>query len=197
MHCNGMTSIEREQYLIGNIPYRLQSLRFCYIVCEMNSTPHPDYGDELAVGEFIHFDGNNRLLINSIIESGLVYCRVLLEFLGIKRNRNTGKLCTANSKDSTDVCISDFGLPLVPVAEATSGFCYATSSEVNSALLQVIETANKTVAHLTSGPTEPGTFPSLQLACRIVIDLVIRHLYLPLGEQCIVSSISEDCVGPK
>jgi hypothetical protein len=186
-----LTPIDREQYLIGNIPYRLESLRFCYRVCELNRTPHPDYGDELAIGEFLHLDDTNRHFINPIIESGLVYCRVLLEFLGVGRDRKTGALRPTKSKDSTDICISDFGLPLVSVSEATSAFSYATSSEINTALGQVIEAANKTVAHLTSGPTHPGTFPTLQLACRIVIDLVIRHLYLPLNERCIVSPISE------
>jgi hypothetical protein len=187
-----LAPIDREQYLMGHIPYRLQSLRFCYRVCDMNRVPHADYGEELAIGEFIHLDDNNRFFINPIIESGLIYSRVLLAFLGIGRDRKTGELRqTTKPKDPSDICLSDFGLPLVAVSEAVSGFSYASPLEVGAAFRHVIETANKTVAHLTSGPATPGSFPSLRLTCRAVVDLVIRHLYIPLGEDCIVTPITE------
>lgn len=183
---------DREEYLMGHIPYRLESLRFCHHICDMNRSPHPDYGEELAIGEFLYLDDSNRFFINPIIESGLIYGRVLLEFLGIGRDRRTGQLRqTTKPKDATDICITDFGLPLVSVTQAVSGFPYAAPLQVDQAMRHVIETANKTVAHLTSGPAEPGSFPSLRLTCRVVIDLVIRHLYVPLGERCIVSPIVE------
>jgi hypothetical protein len=183
---------DREEYLIGHIPYRLESLRFCHHVCDMNKSPDPDYGYELPTGEFFDLNGHNRFFINPIIESGLLYNRVLLEFLGITRNRKTGQLSqTRKSKDVTDICITDFGLPLVSVSQAVSGFSYAAPLQIDVALQHVIETANKTVAHLTSGPAKPGSFPSLRLTCRVVIDLVIRHLYDPLGERCVVSPIVE------
>ncbi len=183
---------EREQYLMGHIPYRLQSLRFCYHVCDMNMTPHPDYGKELAVGEFLILDDSNRYFINPIVESGLIYCRVLLEFLGISRDGKTGSLKKTNKhKQFGDICITDFGLETITPSDATAGFDYASPSDIDAALRHVIETANKTVAHLTSGPKLPGTFPSLRLASRVVIDLVIRHFYVPLGENPIVSPITE------
>jgi len=158
----------------------------------MNITPHPDYGEELAIGEFLILDESNRYFINPIIESGLIYCRVLLEFLGVSRDGKSGSLKqTSKPKKSGDICITDFGLPVVTPSEAVSGFAYASPREIELALQHVIETANKIVAHLTSGPRLPGTFPSLRLACRTVIDLVIRHLYVPLGQDPIVSAISE------
>ena len=45
-------------------------------------TAHSDYGTKLWIGECLALDDDNRLLLNPIIESGLVYSRVLLEFLG-------------------------------------------------------------------------------------------------------------------
>jgi hypothetical protein len=177
------------EYLYGHIPYRLQSLRFCYRVCDVRKEPHPDYGDELWIGERLNIDEDSPLWFNAVIESGLIYCRVLLEFLGITRDRDTERLRQTDSKQMKrkryhdDICITDFDLCKITVEEAVSGFSYASPDKVARALCHVIETANKTVAHLTAGPKLPGTFPSLGLACRVVIDLVWYHLYIPLTGQ--------------
>ena len=129
---------------------------------------------------------------------------MLLELLGIKRDRKTGGLKQTapnkptkkqtESKELDDIRITDFGLPFLTVSEAVSGFSYATPEEVKFALCQVVEIANKTVAHLTAGPSAPGTFPSLRISCRVVIDLVCRHLYTPLGKTLVVSPIIESTV---
>lgn len=193
-----LTETNREQYLIGHIPYRLQSLRLCHSVCEQHMTPHRDYGTELWIGECLVLDEGNRLLVNPIIESGLIYSRVLLEFLGVGRDRKTGLLKQIKrSKEPGNISITDFGLPMVTTTQAVSGFSYVTPSEADAALRHVIETANKTVAHLTAGPVSPGTFPSLRICCRVAIDLVCRHLYAPLGELPLVSPIEETKPIPK
>ena len=93
---------------------------------------------------------------------------------------------------SNDICITTFGLQKLRVDQAISGFSYASTDEVAFALCHVIEIANKTVAHLTTGPESPGTFPSLRLACRVVIDLVWQHLYIPLhGNPLLDDSLLE------
>jgi hypothetical protein len=174
------------EYLYGHIPYRLQALRFCYRICDVRKEPHPDYGDELWIGEGLNLDEDRRLWFNAVIESGLIYCRVLLEFLGITRDRDADRLMQTDSKQMKrkrspdDICITDFGLSKITVEQAVSGFSYASPDKVAHALCHIIETANKTVAHLTAGPKLPGTFPSLRLACRVVIDLLWQYLYVPL-----------------
>lgn len=182
-------SNEQEQlkeYLYGSLPYRLQSLRFCYRVCNLQREHHPDYGDELGIGEDINLDEDRPLWFNPVIESGLIYCRVLLEFLGITRDKEPDTLKQTKAKSAKfkltddDICITAFGLEKISEKQAVSGFSYASQDEVSSALCHVIKTANKTVAHLTSGQKAPGTFTSLRLACRVVTDLVWQHLYVPL-----------------
>ena len=186
-----LSRTDREQYLIGHIPYRLQSLRMCYFVCNLNLEPHPDLGSELRINWGAVVD-HNDLLNNPIIESGLVYCRVFLEFLGIARDRKTGELKEITApRESGDIFITDFGLPRLTTTQAVSGFDYASPDEVEAAICNVIENANKAVAHLTSGPKLPATYPSLKLACRVVTDLVHRHLYIPLGEDPIVLPIED------
>src|SRR6266567_8441866 len=178
------TDQKLNEYLYGHIPYRLQSLRFCYRVCDLHKEPHPDYGDELWIGECLNLDEDRPLWFNPVIESGLIYCRVLLEFLGITRDRETNVLKQTKFKERSvkryndDVCITDFGLSKITVEQAVSGFSYASADKVTHALCHVIETANKTVAHLTAGPKLPGTFPLLRLACRVVIDLIWQYLYV-------------------
>jgi hypothetical protein len=190
-----LSRIEREQYLVGHIPYRLQSLRICHIACEqLMLTPHPEFHLELRISEALVLDDSNLLLTNPILESGLLYCRVLLEFLGIHRDRRTGQLVqTQQATASDDVSITDFGLPKMTVCQAVTGTSYAASSEIDTALRCVLENANKVVAHLTSGPTLPATYPFLKLACRVVIDLVQHHLYDPLDEDSIVPAITDHC----
>ena len=51
------------------------------------------------------------MLNNPFIESGLVYCRVFLEFLGIKQNGKTGELIENTEPRRDDIFITDFGLP--------------------------------------------------------------------------------------
>ena len=189
-----------KQYLTGHIPYRLQSLRFCYRVCNLHKEPHPDYGDELWIGKMLNLDEDRPLWFNPVIESGLIYCRVLLEFLGVTREQATNTLKTTDCKrtkpkrSADDICITDFfDLQKISVEQAVSGFSYASPDEVANALCHVIETANKTVAHLTAEPELPGTFPSLRLACRVVIDLVWRHLYAPLKEHPLLQDAFLEC----
>jgi len=183
------SDVDREEYLIGHIPYRLQSLRFCYRVCKQAMDHHTDYGNELWIGKCLALDDDNSLFINPIVESGLVYSRVLLAFLGIGRQHKTGDLKQIASKKHDDICIRDFDLPWVTVRQAVSGFSYASPTDVEFALSRVIETANKTVAHLTTGPSASGTFPILRTTCRVVIDLVCRHLYAPLGKHSLVPPV--------
>jgi hypothetical protein len=154
-------------------------------------TSHPIWGSELRINWSALVDQND-LLNNPIIESGLIYCRVFLEFLGIKRDDTTGKLMEiTKSKKSDDIFITDFGLPKLTKDQAVNGFAYATTGQVDAALSNVIENANKAVAHLTSGPKLPATYPSLKLACRVVTDLVHRHVYAPLGEHPLVPPIED------
>ena len=189
-----LTEIERQQYLIGNIPYRLQSLQTCRTLCHMKMS-QPTFGLELRMGEMLVLDDANALLTNPIVESGLIYCRVLLEFLGIGLVRTTGMLkqtqTQKNMMNIGDICITDFNLPKITVGQATTGFAYASADRIDTALRQVILNANKSVAHLTSGPTLPATLPDLRLSCHVVVDLIISHLYIPLGQECIVAVFKE------
>lgn len=173
-----------KEYLFGSIPYRLQSLRLCYKICGVENQAKRECGVELAIGEAVDLDENRPLWINSVIESGLIYCRVLLEFLGITRDWKTDTLKQRDGAKynplNDDICITVFGLEKITVEQAVSGFSYARPDEISRALCNVIEIANKTVAHLTVGPTSAGTLTSLRLACRVVIDLVSRQVYVPL-----------------
>lgn len=186
-----LSPIEREQYLIGHIPYRLQLLRLCHYLCSRRLMPDPIWGLELPIGVALMLDRNDSL-DNPILESGLIYCRVLLEFLGIKLKTRTGQLSEIKGKkNGDDVFITDFDLKPISVAQATGTFLCASPPVVAAALVNVIENANKTVAHLTSGPNPPATYPCLKLACLVVTNLVHRHVYLALGEEPLVLPIDD------
>ena len=160
----------------------------CYNVCNQNMEPDEFWGSKLRISLAVpssHID----MLYNPLIESGLIYCRVFLEFLGIKQDGKTYELIENTEPRRDDIFITDFGLPELKKSEAVSGFAYASGAEVEAALCSVIENGHKSVAHLTSGPKLSATYPSLKLACRVVSDLVHRHLYVPLGEIPLVPMI--------
>ena len=141
----------------------------------------------------LNLNEDRPLWFNPVIESGLIYSRVLLEFLGIKRDKKRDLIEMTSKMKEDDISITDFGLQMLTVREAISGFSYASPEDVCNAFSHVIEVAHKGVAHLTVGPTLPGTFPSLRLACRVVIDLVWRHLYVPLKGHPLMQDAFLEC----
>lgn len=137
----------------------------------------------------IYFDnkltivGNSTAYTNPVIESGLIHCRALLEFLGLRLTRN--RLSNRGQRKLDDVGIEHYfdtkGLPLKQLSPDLALASYLGQREdAEKALVSVFSTANKGLAHITSTLTT-AELSLLELASRGVESLIISHLYTPMG----------------
>lgn len=132
-------------------------------------------------------EGNSNAYTNPVIEAGLMHCRALLEFLGLREKNN--KLAPINEKRSHpgDVGVEQFRdsngkpLPRVTPKEAVSRY-KGERVDAQKALLAVFYATNKGLAHMTWQLSAPEV-SLLLVASKGVPALVISHLYTPLGRE--------------
>lgn len=132
--------------------------------------------------------GNHYGLTNPSIEVGIIFARVLLEFLGLRVDKKTARLAPISKREVDDIGIEHFStrhgpLPMVTIAKAME--CYpGPSSDAETSLITLIKHADKAVAHITSGPTQDcRTVELLELGGTAVLALMSRYLYDPLGRK--------------
>jgi hypothetical protein len=174
-----MNEAEKEEMLKEHIPYRLTSIDGLRFVCEILL----QHGDSANVR--LYFDDRRvlatpscRLLTNPVLEVGAIYCRVLLEFLGIGLERRTGRLKEKSraKRQDGDIWIEDFGLKRVSVAQVRSAGT-GKPDEVEEACVDAILTAHRAVAHLTYGLPGRPELGRLRTGAYTVLRLVEEHLY--------------------
>jgi hypothetical protein len=130
--------------------------------------------------------GNHRGLTNPSVEIGIMYSRVLLEFLGLKANQSKTKLIEIRERKDDDIGIEDFlssSGPLKKVSIADALSCYKGSpADAELGLVTIIAHADKAIAHLTEGPVQDAhTLGLVELGSKGVLALMCRHLYVALG----------------
>jgi hypothetical protein len=136
----------------------------------------------------IYFDGMHVIegkatgFTNGAIESAIIHCRALLDFLGLRARGATRLFERGPLTKSDDVCIEQFqGLARVSVAKAVSAYP-GPPCEAEAALSYVIHVANKGLAHMTERfqPHEDGN-RFLEIAFRGVPVLMVNNFYIPRG----------------
>lgn len=134
----------------------------------------------------IHFDdelfieGISTGFTNAAIESGLVNCRALLEFLGLRAASPNALTQRPQGVRRGDIGIEDYGLPLVGVAELTAKYPGA-AAEAESAFASLITAANRWLAHSTTAvEMDAPQLHLLEIASRGVPALVISYFYTKL-----------------
>lgn len=141
----------------------------------------------------IHFDGKlsieglSSAFTNPAIEAGIVHCRAVLEFIGLRVDPTDQRRLSARSGSRRDdLVIENFAnaagpLPLVTPAMAVAPY-NGPLGEAEQALARVIHIANKGLAHSTVGLiTDPDDLRLTEIASRGVRTLLVNHFYVPLG----------------
>ena len=135
----------------------------------------------------IHFDGKQVIegkatgFTNGAIESAIIHCRALLEFLGLRARAELQLSERPPLTRDDDVGIEHFpGLAQVSVAKAVSAYP-GPANEAEAALSYVIHVANKGLAHTTKlfEPHDKGDH-YLKIAFRGVPILMVNNFYIPL-----------------
>jgi len=171
------------------IPHRLQAVDAANLAVRLRSSWDAPKSMKIYFDEKLRITGNSNAYTNPVLESGLIHCRALLDFLGLKADPadSTKLICRDPKKNKKDdVVIEHFAnsngpLPLVTPKEAITRY-QGPQPEAEAALAGVLHTANKGLAHITSGLDLSATDIShLEIASRGVRAFVVSHFYTPLG----------------
>jgi hypothetical protein len=166
-----------ENLLEIHIPDRLREIAWCAKMAERVITAGAPLHISLAIDGKPFCDTScSNWLVHPAYDTGIIMCRVMMEFLGIRYDPAgfVGKSEPYGDRKD-DVCLLDFAIPFISVAEANAG---AASIALHETLLA----ANKGIGHLTrtrGGDLKPR---DLKDASEYVISLVGCHLYDRLGK---------------
>lgn len=188
--------MDNERYFIERIlPYRLEAVEVLGLALRYRLS----WTDPVPME--IHFEGNlsieglSSAFTNPAIEAGIIHCRALLEFIGLRVDRNDHKrLSTRSSSRPDDLMIESFAngggrLQVVTPAEAVAPY-EGPPDEAEQALARVIHIANKGLAHSTVGLINNSDDLRLcEIASRGVRALLVRHFYKPLGLKAPVARV--------
>lgn len=181
--------LSRDDIINRIIPYRLKAVDAANFAARLRISWDAPKSMKIYFDEKLRIIGDSNAYTNPVLESGLIHCRALLDFLGLKADaQDPTRLISRDPKKNKkdDVVIEHFSnsrgpLPLVTPQEAIARY-QGPQSEAEAALAGVLHTANKGLAHITSGLALSATKIShLEIASRGVRALVVSHFYTPLG----------------
>jgi hypothetical protein len=179
----------RDEVLNSIIPYRLEAVTIANLVAGLRNEWCAPKSMKVYFDDRLQFTGSSNTLTNPVLEAGLIHCRALLDFLGLKvDSKDPTKLTNRDPKQTRpdDWVIEKFTnadgpLPMVTPLLAVSQYA-CPASEAEAALAGVLHTTNKGLAHLTSGLIQSAIeIFKLEIASRGIPALVVSHLYTPLG----------------
>lgn len=172
------------------IPYRLQAIEIANVVISLRTDWDVPKSMKIYFDDQLMITGSSNAFTNPVLETGLIHCRALLDFLGLKVDlKDPTKLKNRNHKRrrQDDFVIEYFidennhPLSLVSPQDAVSLY-QGPASEAEAALAGVLHCANKGLAHMTSGLLLDATdIQHFEIASRGTKNLIERYFYTPLG----------------
>lgn len=182
-------TVVHERQLNELIPYRMKAIDTFKLAVQLKEElGHKERRMEIFFDGQLCIEGNFHGWANAAIESGILHCRALLEFLGLKADHHDPtKLKQRSGKEPDDVAIEDFCKPdgtqltKITIKEALSKY-EGPNDEAEHALATVIRQGNKGLAHMTSvNFNDPDLLRFGLIASAGVPSLLINYLYKPLG----------------
>lgn len=180
--------LTKEEYTNYIIPYRMKAVGVFHLATRLLQQWDSKPQDlELIINGKPIICGQSTAFTNPTVEAGIIHCRALLEFLGLRCDRkNPSRLCLRNGKQSDDYVIEDFNgsqgtLSKITVEQAVETYD-GPKEEAERALAAVIHTANKGLAHMTSGHIiDLSNLKLFEIASRGVPTLVANYFYVARG----------------
>lgn len=178
----------KDEYAVHVIPYRMKAVAAFNLAARF-VTHWQRQPRKLE----IYFDGKlsirglSTAFTNPTIEAGIIHCRALLEFLGLRCDKqDPSRLAERLGKQKDDYVIEEFVGPNGPLSKVTVAQAVAPYSgpkeQAERALAAVIHTANKGLAHITSGHVvDLGDLELFEIASRGVPTLVANYFYVARG----------------
>lgn len=171
------------------IPYRMQAVHMLNIATRYVMRWDQPQPMEIRFNGEVAIEGRSTALTNPAIEAGIIHCRALLEFLGLRGSKSDpSKLAVRNGKQPDDYVIEDFTGPGGPLQRVSIDEALRTyngpKDEAERALAAVIHCANKAIAHMTSGYLfDLSDIRLYEIASRGVPVLVSNYFYIARGVE--------------
>ena len=166
--------------MLAFLEYRLKAVAIGHFAIRHVMSWHSPPPIRVYFGDRQVMEGIATAFTNGAIEAGVIHCRALLEFLGLKGNGPTRLSVRENSRKD-DFVIEHAGLPKVSVEAAVKMYA-GLDAEAEAALACVLHVANKGLAHATSAFRRgDGRADLLEIGFRGVPELLVGHFYKPLG----------------
>lgn len=175
------------RYLLERlIPYRLGAIEALGLALKYLQRSETPQAMEIYFAGQLVIQGNSYGFLNPVFESGLIHCRALLEFLGLRAQSSEKSLGNVRlPRRADDLGIEAFSnsqgpLPLVTPKQAVARYG-GGAREAQDALLAVFHATNKGLAHVTRVlDLSRSEARLIEIAGRGVHSLVVSHLYTPL-----------------
>lgn len=178
---------ERQDFLKRILPYRLGAVEVMGLAIRYHSEWSAPARMEIMFNGKLSIEGLSTAFTNPAIEAGIVHCRALLEFLGLRSaNGDATRLAQRASGRTDDLLIENFSnatgpLQLVTPSDATAVY-KGPAEEAERALARAIHVTNKGLAHSTVGlVADSEDHRLIEIASRGIPALFIKHFYTPLG----------------
>lgn len=170
--------------ILALLAYRLEAISIGQFALR-----HQITWDEAPTME-VYFNGKQVIegkatgFTNGAIESAIIHCRAILEFLGFKADKGSSTRIAERSRRTItdDVGVECFaGLSMLKKAKALAAYP-GEKAEAEAALALIFHSANKGLAHTTvSFIPHSSDARLLVIAFRGIPKLLINGFYVPLG----------------
>lgn len=170
--------------LLALLAYRMEAISIGHLALR-----HHMSWDEAPTMD-VYFNGKHVIegkatgFTNAAIDSAVIHCRAILEFLGFKSVKGSCvKIAERSARtNADDKGIEHFaGLSMLTKAKALAAYP-GEKAEAEAALALIFHSANKGLAHTTgSFRLHSGDARLLEVAFRGVPTLLVNGFYVPLG----------------
>jgi len=170
--------------LLNLLAYRLGAISIGHLALRHHMSWEEAPSMEIFFNGQQVIEGKATGFTNAAIESAIIHCRAVLEFLGIKASKTSPTEIMERSArtKADDMGVEQFaGLSMLSKAKALAAYP-GEKSEAEAALALIFYSANKGLAHTTASfKLHGGDARLLEIAFRGVPTLLVNGFYVPLG----------------
>jgi len=169
--------------LLALLAYRMEAISIGHLALR-----HHMSWDEVPSME-VYFNGKQVLegkatgFTNAAIESAIIHCRAILEFVGLQSSRHSSTEIAERTRRNNpdDYGIESFNGLSMLTKEKALAYYSGELPEAEAALALIFHSANKGLAHTTASFTHhSGDAHLMEIAFRIVPILLVNGFYAPL-----------------
>ena len=170
--------------LLALLAYRLEAISIGHLALRHHMSWDESPSMEVFFNGKLVVEGKATGFTNAAIESAIIHCRAILEFLGFQASKASATEIMERSTRTRadDMGVEQFaGLSMLTKAKILAAYP-GEQSEAEAALALIFHSANKGLAHITASfKLHSGDARLLEIAFRGVPTLLVNGFYVPLG----------------